>query len=329
MEQGVYGKIMEMVDKALQMYLKEGVSNFCVAISDLVYIALILYVLIWGAALLLNTVEEPLTDSIKRTLKIILIVGLAVEGGIYCGQIVDLITSAPEELSSLIMGKKTLAIDSLDKVFQDTWALGDLYWAEASIWENAGFIFVGLIIWGMSILMSIYTCYLILLSKIAITILVTLGPIFIISLLFEGTKRFFESWVGQICNYIMVHAGAIAVNFFVFSIYKNFYDTAMAKGAENVESSAPIIIVALISFLVLRQVPSIASAFSSGVALDSWGMGSKAANVGRSAAAWGANRKPVKMLTAQIGNAATAPLRYAGRGVKKIGRAALSAFTKR
>jgi len=53
-------------------------------------------------------------------------------------------------------------------------------------------------------LTAIYAMFLLALSKIALSILLALGPLFIALLFFETTKRFFEAWVAQLANYAFV-----------------------------------------------------------------------------------------------------------------------------
>ena len=53
-------------------------------------------------------------------------------------------------------------------------------------------------------LTAIYAMFLLALSKIALCDPLALGPFFIALLLFETTKRFFESWIAQMANYAFV-----------------------------------------------------------------------------------------------------------------------------
>src|SRR3546814_8377799 len=48
-------------------------------------------------------------------------------------------------------------------------------------------------------------------AKVALAIIIALGPIFIALALFEPTRRFFHGWLGQTINYIVLLAVIIAV----------------------------------------------------------------------------------------------------------------------
>src|SRR3546814_1343953 len=43
-------------------------------------------------------------------------------------------------------------------------------------------------------------------AKVALAIIIALGPIFIALALFEPTRRFFHGWLGQVFNYIVLLA---------------------------------------------------------------------------------------------------------------------------
>lgn len=53
-------------------------------------------------------------------------------------------------------------------------------------------------------LTAVYTIFLLALSRIALSVLLALGPLFLALLMFETTKRFFESWIAQMANYAFI-----------------------------------------------------------------------------------------------------------------------------
>src|SRR6202007_1583674 len=63
----------------------------------------------------------------------------------------------------------------------------------------AGFVVYFIV--GITVL---YTIFLLALSRIALSVLLALGPLFIALLLFNSTKRFFETWLAQLSNYAFI-----------------------------------------------------------------------------------------------------------------------------
>lgn len=60
---------------------------------------------------------------------------------------------------------------------------------------------VAILVWGQTILVTAYACFLIVGAKIALAIIMAIGPLFIFSLMFQSTSDFFSRWVQQLANY--------------------------------------------------------------------------------------------------------------------------------
>jgi type IV secretion system protein VirB6 len=124
---------------------------------------------------------------------------------------------------------------------------------------------------------TLYAGFLLVLSKIALAVLLALGPLFILTSLFESTKRFFDVWIGQAVNYVflvMLTAATIKLLFTIVSMYLDavFGTYASTGGADpNYTEIFPMLALCGIGVLVLVQMPSIASALGGGVALSTLG----------------------------------------------------------
>jgi len=57
------------------------------------------------------------------------------------------------------------------------------------------FYFAAIAVYIVVGLIAVYTMFLLALSKIALSVLIAMGPIFMALLFFESTKKFFEAWM--------------------------------------------------------------------------------------------------------------------------------------
>ena len=80
-----------------------------------------------------------------------------------------------------------------------------------ALWNNGGvfsgdfgYYVAGAVVWVLIGLLCVYTMFLIALSSIALAVLLALGPLFIVLLLFDSTRRFFEAWLAQLANYALI-----------------------------------------------------------------------------------------------------------------------------
>jgi type IV secretion system protein VirB6 len=159
----------------------------------------------------------------------------------------------------------------------------------------------------------------------ALAILLGVGPIFVLLLIFEGTKRFFEAWLGQALNYVflvILTAGAIKL---IMTIIVQYLNVAAggAVAAPTIEQAVPAIVLCLIAALVMMQLPSIASALGGGVAIST--LGAAGWTYGKAAATMAAMRPTA--LKRSLHRAAS-DVRIAHGAGKAVAGAPLSVYRK-
>jgi type IV secretion system protein VirB6 len=129
----------------------------------------------------------------------------------------------------------------------------------------------------------VYVAFLLALSKVAVALILALGPLFIGLLFFSATRRFFESWVAQLANYALITVLALFASSFMLTVVSAYGKNAVALGSSvTIAESVRVCIASALVLLVLRQVPALAAGLASGVALSSfnavsgllnWGLG--------------------------------------------------------
>jgi type IV secretion system protein VirB6 len=142
-------------------------------------------------------------------------------------------------------------------------------------------------VWASALICTGYAAFLIVLSKVALAVVVAMGPIFICCLMFEGTKKFFEAWLGQALNYALVSGLTVSVIKLLFGMYANVAAGTLtaSDGAEfSFASVASLLILSVICFLILMQVQTIASALAGGVSISTMGAANWASGKAQSAA---------------------------------------------
>jgi type IV secretory pathway VirB6-like protein len=106
----------------------------------------------------------------------------------------------------------------------------------------------------------VYTLFLMALARVALAVLLAIGPLFIVLLLFDGTKRFFEAWVAQLANYALVGVLAVLVASLLMTVVEAYAVQTAAKGAAILTVDAlDMLLVSGLVLLILRQVMPIAA----------------------------------------------------------------------
>ncbi|MGH8306170.1 MAG: type IV secretion system protein, partial [Steroidobacteraceae bacterium] len=210
---------------------------------------------------------------------------------LYNSLIVDTFFNAPGELAAAVIG----AYDPVGIIDQIIFSGGDA----ASLLIQKGGLFngdfsyylAGFAVYLIVGLTAIYAMFLLALSKIALSILLALGPLFIALLFFESTKRFFEAWIAQLANYAFVTILTVLVAALLMGIVSSAAQQAADEGGGiSIADAVRVCMAAGLTFLIMRQVMPMAAGLASGLALSSfglvsaallWGFGGAARNTGQ------------------------------------------------
>jgi type IV secretion system protein VirB6 len=134
----------------------------------------------------------------------------------------------------------------------------------------------------------VYALFLMALARVAVALLLAVGPVFIVLLLFESTQRFFEHWVAQLVNYALVGVLAVLTTSLMMTVLESYAVQTAAKGAAILTVDAlDMLLVAGLVLLILRQVMPMAARLAGGVALSGFGVVGAVAQRGGGAARGG------------------------------------------
>ena len=273
----LYGDIFSFTNTFAQTYISTNVATVANLIAPAVTALLSLYVILWGVASMRGMIQEPITEAASRIVKIVLICYVALQLGHYNELIVDTFVMGPEELAKHLSGATSSSgtISGLDKILDAGFATGKNFWEKGGFMSgDPGMYIIAIVVWGVVIAVTAYSCFLIVLAKIALSLVIGLGPLFIVSLLFQRTAQFFSSWIQQLSNYGLLIILVFAANVFISTLF-----AAAATGAAALSSTTqidqifPVVIIGVVSVLVLAQLRSISAGLAGGLSLSSEGMG--------------------------------------------------------
>lgn len=258
-------------------YIGTNVAAVASAIAPAAYSLLGVYVILWGVASMRGLIQEPILEAAVRLMKIAFIFGIGIQLAEYNTYVTDTFFNGPEQLASVLTNSTSnaTALSSLDQVLGQGFKIGKTFWDKGGIIDgDFGMYMVALLVWVITIAVTAYAFFLIVLAKIALSLIIALGPLFIISLLFQPTANFFNSWIQQLSNYFLLMVLVIAANVFVMTLFQR-----AASGATAISSTAqidqifPFLIMGVVSLLVTAQLPSIAAGLAGGISLSSYGVG--------------------------------------------------------
>lgn len=279
-----YTDTMNKVSSTLGTYVSDVSASIAGGFTGVATTLVTIYVMLWGWSMMRGVITEPVTDGVSRVVRLAIIVGLATNVGLYNGYISDFLWNSPDALASLIASgysDSTTNANFLDTLFGKAYDFGQAYYekgyASPGLLPDYGMVLAAYAVWGFGVVTTAYAAFLLVLSKIVLAVALGVGPLFILFLMFEPSKRLFDAWIGQVLNYVflvMLTAATIKLLFTVISLYLDsvFGAYAAAGGADPSYSEIfPMIALCAIGVLALVQMPSIASALGGGVAVSSLG----------------------------------------------------------
>ena len=274
---GFFAEFNAWLTALLAGYIADNVSRMAATLEPAIVTLGILYVMVWGYLQLTGSIQEPFIHGVKRLITLAVILGCALSLWLYNAVIVDTFFNAPSELGAVIIG----AFDPVGIVDQIIFEGGDaanlLLQKGSLLSSNFAYYLAGIGVYLIVGLTAIYTIFLLALSRIALSVLLALGPLFIALLLFDTTKRFFEAWLAQLANYAFIALLAVLVAALMLRVVTVAAAQAVSEGGSiQIANAVRVCMAAGLTFLVMRQVMPMAAGLASGLALSSFGVVSAA-----------------------------------------------------
>ena len=183
-----------------------------------------LYIMIWGWAMARGMVQEPVMDAVMRFAKLVLVFVFATRFAVYAPQVRELVFDAPDKIAQTITGLNTkLAITTME-VFGIALKVGGSYITDADALSGSSgvpdlsLLAIGIGVWGGGAALTGIVVGTLVIANIILAILLAVGPIFIMMILFESTKKLFDAWLGQVVSYMIVIATTIIASTIVMQI---------------------------------------------------------------------------------------------------------------
>src|SRR5580704_14290175 len=322
---GFFATFWSWLNGQLAAYIGDNTARLASALEPAVLTLATIYVMAWGYVHLTGKITEPFEAGLKRIALIALILGVGLRLWLYNTVIVDTFYNAPAQLAAAVVGASD-PVRTIDAIWDSGGAVAGSLWDKAAsgvgfFSGGFGFYLAGAVVWCLIGVLCVYAMFLIALSSIALAVLLALGPLFIALLFFDATRRSFTAWIAQLANYGLITVLTVMVAALLLRIVQSYAAQTAARGTAILTVDAlNMMLIALLVFLVLRQIMPVASGLAGGTSLNSYGVASRAfSSVARGAA----NRaRP------HLSSAASLAVGTVGLGAQITGRAVRNAAAR-
>lgn len=250
-------------DASVVQVVQNGTARMIALISPLLAAGFGIYLMLILSSYWRGDTDEPVTDFFFRMIGWGAIIVFGLNISVYTQYIIPFVNGAGDDLASVVgqNGNSAVALDAMANGFLD--AFIKLYSNASGIEET---LFVLLAIVGVSLFagafMVIAIAYVIL-AKLALGLLLAIGPLFIASALFPATRDLFKNWTGQILNYVFL----VMLFSFIAQIEIQFVSNLIPTNLDF-ESLGLIILSCALLIFVSLNLPGLASALAGGVGIS-------------------------------------------------------------
>jgi type IV secretion system protein VirB6 len=291
---GFFATFWAWLNAQLGTYIGGNTARVATALEPAIVTLATVYVMVWGYLHLTGRVDEPFGTAVRRLVTLAVVLAGALHLWLYNSLIVDTFYRAPSELAASVIGASD-PVATLDSIWERGGTVAGYLWNNGGVFSgDFGYYVAGALVWLFMGLLCVYAMFLIALSSVALAVLLALGPLFLALLLFDATRRFFEAWLAQLANYALITVLTVMVAALLLQIVQSYADQTAARGAGIATVDViNMVLIAVLVFLLMRQVMPIAAGLAGGIALNSfaavsrcvsWGMRQGAAAAGAAVA---------------------------------------------
>jgi type IV secretion system protein VirB6 len=270
----IFDDLFNYVDQVAAVYIDNGASIIADSIQPLAHSFFIIAVTWYGYVLLHGKVSDPIAESAANIIKWAFFMTLATDSVTYGEIIVDALFNWPQYMAGALNGSgSTSTTNMIDDTLSTGLTLTSQAWQTASISNIGGYI-IASILFVFTVAVTGIAAVIIIGSKITLTLNLTLGPLFILMMMFNATRRFFEQWISTCLTEGFTIVLASMAASLIFKFYAKTFEAAAnsASASDGVVTlgaiTAPTIVGIVAIFLLLR-IPSVAGSLGGGVSASS------------------------------------------------------------
>jgi type IV secretion system protein VirB6 len=272
-------------DGKLDMFLTQRYGDVVDAVRGPLLAGLVIYIAFYAFAIMRGVVQEPLTDFVYRGVKLAVIFTAATTVAYQSWITEPLFRDAPSAITEAISGEQYSSMGSVfDHLEAQSLKVSDRLQTAADampITKTPRAIMYYVLSFVVQLFAEICACVgfgVSILALISLAILIAMGPIFIALSLFDWGKRYFNGWLNQAFNYIIL----LAIITTMASLITDLGDEILTKSNIQDDVSNAILYIGFFALgtFFFFQAPSIASGIAGGA---SAGASDLVGNVARAA----------------------------------------------
>jgi type IV secretion system protein VirB6 len=265
----VFDSFLREFEQPITAFVSTSVSNLASYIDGPLRTAVMLYVILYGFAVMRGAISEPIMEFAWRAMRIVVVVLLATNSSTFQQYVTSLFfDSLPKEIGNALAGAglNTNSGAPFDQLLSKGIDVANKIYKQAGLTNIAPALIAAILL--VFVAVGAFLQFAILLyAKIGLGVVIALGPIFIALALFEATRPFTEAWLRQVANFVILLVLVVALVGLMLTTVSGFIDkfgTNAGTAGELVVAAVAISAVLGLSGYIALQLPIIAGGLAGG-----------------------------------------------------------------
>ncbi|MGJ0532749.1 type IV secretion system protein [Methylocystis sp.] len=264
----VFDEFLKEFEQPITQFVSNAVQNVSSYVDAPLRVAVMLYVVIYGIAVMRGAIQEPILDFAWRSIRIVAVILLATNATSYQQYVTGLFfESLPKEISNAIAGGLDMKSGQpFDQLLNKGVEVATQIYEQAGI-TNVAPALIAAILLVFTAVSGFLQFAIMLYAKVGLALVLALGPIFIALMLFEATRTFGEAWTRQLANFVVLHVLVVALIGLMLTTVGHFvdkYGANAATGGQLIVGAVAISAVLGLAAYIALQLPEIAGALAGG-----------------------------------------------------------------
>jgi len=286
---GVLQGVSDHIDSALNTYIFNVYGALVQEYSYAITTVLSLYIIFYVIAIYRGLINATTEEMINAVIKMIIVSSLLYSFDDFLRLAYSALTHWPDQIIGTIItsGTTEVALSNAEKAkgvvdlyFDQGFKLGQM------VMEQSGFAatLFGLIIWLATFFMGAIPFAMAMVAKVAIGVLLSITPIFLLFMLFKKTSGFFEAWVRNLMSMVFLKILVFSAMIIYLHIMKGPMNELKERAINGDSLGFPnfltFLVIAYVMWRFYKHIGGIASSLGSGFVLQTSGIASNVANKG-------------------------------------------------
>lgn len=293
MADNIIGDIYANFERALSGFYESASSGISGYVIPIAWVLLGISLLVWCYLMMQGRVAMPVNDWLLKFIAFMVV--LHVMGGGYLGWVARPLFDLPSELTAAMSRSASNAPDLLGQVNEKVVDLVSAMFTAGSslVKELAIGPAIALFLMGVLVIVAVYlllaaALFSIIFSKLGLSMVLSVGPFFLVALVLPQTRSYFFSWLNTALYFVFYHVFSALFIFMFVGIadsYVSKLNTALGgsgpagggvlnmvtrllgASGESLNVAAitiPLLLIAMTMFFMFLQIPAMCSSLTSG-----------------------------------------------------------------